>query len=181
MKRIAIHQMLLLTLLLTQAFQGCSGDAGDSDFDSAESYLDFAAGSGEDLETDLSPEDPSPFGEITPMDWRRLFQQADQPYLVVIGSVYCQPCLILEETVLAPYRSQPRQVPYYHFEIGDYPIRVNWLLDQPFWAQVQEATQSDFPITPTLLVMQGDDLLAFHPGLLDMEAFLDLAAPGDGE
>ncbi|WP_343187397.1 hypothetical protein [Anoxynatronum sibiricum] len=170
--------LCLFLLLLSLGLSGCNGGASSQEeaFDSVESYLDFAAGKEDPAPPDTGPQgDVQAYGDITPTDWRRLFDQADQPYLVMIGSVYCEPCYILEETVLSAYRSAPRQVPYYHFEIGDYPIRVNWLLEQPFWAQVQEETGSEFPVTPTLLRMQGEVLLAYRVGLMDLEAFLELA------
>ncbi|SMP38759.1 hypothetical protein [Anoxynatronum buryatiense] len=102
------NPLVWLLLLLSLSLSACSGasDASQEEaFDSVESYLDFAAGT----DAPLFPEGGegpglAPYAEILPTQWRQLFDLEAQPYLVLIGSVYCEPCHILETTVLSAYR-----------------------------------------------------------------------------
>ncbi|WP_283407514.1 hypothetical protein [Anoxynatronum buryatiense] len=52
-------------------------------------------------------------------------------------------------------------------------------MEQDFWQAVADTTDTTSPVTPTLLKMQGSELLDFHVGLMDLEALLDFAiGPG---
>lgn len=118
-------------------------------------------------------EKPEVYSDISPLEWGALADAGQ--HIVVVASIYCEPCKRFKDEVLPLLRKNSPDIPYYIFEVGENYGYMEWLLQQDLAAIIMDAINMDGLPTPTILFMEGHNMVWFHAGILDYDRLVSLA------